>query len=167
LASGSAGDSARDNLPIEVKEFRGFQLSWSKFGVPLGVVVLLLLRLCRLPDRGVTAVSSRCDATADSPWVDLRTKGGAPNAEPFDVEAILGVRGVRPTVFAADALSCGGRCLDSLGAILVIGGAELDEVERVEVIVAVTERTCCWFGLWKPRDGDVRVLPAEENRGRA
>jgi hypothetical protein len=115
----------------------------------------------------VIAVSSRYEVPADSPCVDLRTKGGAPNAGPFVVEAILGVRGVRPTVFAAAALSCGGRCLDSLGAILEVGGAELDEVERVEVIVAVTERTCCWFGSWRPRDGDVRVLPAEENRGRA
>ena len=104
---------------------------------------------------------------ADSPWVDLRTRRGAPNVGPLAAEAILGVKGVRPTDFAAAALSCGGRCLDSLGAILAVGGAELDEVERVEVIVAVTERTCCWFGSWKPRDGDVRVLPAEENRGRA
>jgi hypothetical protein len=55
----------------------------------------------------------------------------------------LGVRGVRPTVFAAAALSCGGLCLVSLGAIFKVGGAELDEVERVEGIVAVTERTCC------------------------
>jgi hypothetical protein len=103
----------------------------------------------------------------DSPCVDLRTRGGTPIVGPFAVEAILGVRGARPAVFDAAALSCGGLCLVSLGAIFEVGGAELDEVERVEGIVAVTESTCCLFVSWKPRDGDVRLSPAEGNRGRA
>lgn len=58
----------------------------------------------------------------------------------------MGVRGVRPTFFAAAALSCGGRGLESPpGGIL--GVTELDGVERVEVFVAVRARTCC-FGPW-------------------
>lgn len=58
----------------------------------------------------------------------------------------MGVKGVRPTVFAAAAaLSCGGRGLESPAGILTADGAELEDVERVveRVVVVVRARTCC------------------------
>ena len=69
--------------------------------------------------------------------------------------AILGVRGVRPTVLAAAALSCGGRGLLSPMGILVVLALEaaleeeMDRLELVVVVVVVTARTCCKFP--KPR----------------
>lgn len=55
--------------------------------------------------------------------------------------AIFGVRGVRPMFFAAAALSCGGRGLESGGILGVEPGALEAEVERV--VVVVNARTCC------------------------
>ena len=76
----------------------------------MGVVVVLSTRLWRLPDRGVmefarkggVAVSSLFTTEAIEFPVVLRTRG-ATICPGF--EAILGVRGVRPTVLAAAALS--------------------------------------------------------------
>lgn len=61
--------------------------------------------------------------------------------------AILGVRGVRPTAFAAAALSWGGRgLLSPMGilAALEAGGALDDEMDRLVVVVVVVVRasTC-------------------------
>ena len=122
----------------------------SGFGVPLGVLLLLSTRLCRLPDRGVTlALKKLASGDATSSLVGLcgwlpstRARRDTGVTTVVDLEAIFGVSGERFMALTAAALSDGmagcrlvaGLAARSAGGILSLLLLALRKAARARVL---------------------------------